>query len=259
MKKLFLILFLICSHFVFSQGNSKFYVYGLTGYKLGSVYTTFPDEYLISQNGVSNSYIRLGGGNTFTAAGGWMFHKNFGCEVSGTYTMGIEKTISDKSLTNQSLLEYSKTSKSKNFHTIGSLVAQAKVLNFHIYAKAGIVIGLLNQSNITENLKENGISGSFTYQYNGTIVRGFNGSLGILYPLNKNLSLMFEAEEVSIQGEFKNATLLSNNSIYSTPNEIKFVENTAETISTASTYYQRTYPVSYSCIGLNIGLHYSFK
>jgi hypothetical protein len=259
MKKLFLILFLNCSHFVFSQGNSKFYIYGLTGYKFGSVYTSFPNEFLLSQDGVSNSYIRLGGGNNFTAAGGWMFHKNFGCEISGTYTLGIQKTISDKNLTNQSLLEYSKTSNSKNFHTIGSLVAQAKVLNFHIYAKAGIVIGLMNQSNIKEFYRDQSTSLSAEYQYNGTIVRGFNGSLGILYPLGKNFSLMFEAEEVSIQGEFKNATLVSNNSNLVLPNEIKFVENTAGFTSTSSIDYQRTYPVSYSCIGLNLGLHYSFK
>jgi hypothetical protein len=259
MKKIIIILFIFSNHCLFSQGENKFYVYGLTGYKFGSVYTTFPNEYLLSQDGVSNSYIRLGGGNNFTAAGGWMFHKNFGCEVSGTYTLGIQKTISDKNLTNQSFLEYSKTSNSKNFHAIGSLVAQTKVLNFHLYAKAGIVIGLMNQSNIAETFKVNGISESVSYQYNGTIMRGFNGSLGILYPLSKNLSLMFEAEEVSIQGEFKNATLNSNNSSIAPPNEIVFVENTSGTISTATTNYQRAYPVSYSCIGLNIGIHYSFK
>jgi hypothetical protein len=259
MRKIIIVLFLFLSHLGFSQGESKFYAYGLTGYKFGSVYTTFPNEFLLSQDGVSNSYIRLGGGNNFTAAGGWMFHKNFGCEISGTYTLGIQKTISDKNLTNQSLLEYSKTSNSRNFHTIGSLVAQAKVLNFHIYAKAGIVIGLMNQSNIKEYYRDQSTSLSAEYQYNGTIVRGFNGSLGILYPLGKNFSLMFEAEEVSIQGEFKNATLVSNNSNLDLPNEIKFVENTAGFTSTSSIDYQRTYPVSYSCIGLNLGLHYSFK
>lgn len=241
------------------QGKQGLYIYGLTGYKFGSVYTTFPQDYLNSPNGYSNAYVRLGGGNNYTLAGGWMFHKNFGCELSTTYTQGISKKISDYTSSNIINSEYSKNVTSTNLHSAGSLIAQMNYKKFFFYAKAGVVIGFYNNSKIQEINTLNNIVASNTYNYNAPIMRGFNGSLGLLYPISKKISVLFEAEEVSIQGSFNKATLEnSNQANLSVPNTILFKEDISGLISSSNIEYKREYPVSYSCIGVNIGLHYSF-
>jgi len=236
---------------VFSQGREGFYAYLQSGYKLGSVYTTFPNENIIFNNNVSNHYIRLGGGATFTGSVGWMLHKNLGFEVSTTYTSGTNKTITDDN--------FIEKFKSKNIHSVGSIVAQFPIKNFFVYAKAGVVIGYYNKTDLYYYDPTFGSNLSYGYRLNAEIMRGYNGSLGVLLPISKSLQLMIEAEEVSIQGSFDKATLVDNNTGISIPSQVQFLENISSAVSTQDIVYARKYPVSYSCIGVNIGLHYTFK
>lgn len=258
MKKWVLLMFISIHVLGYSQGKKGFYGYINTGYKFGSVYTTFPNEYIVTGDKISNSYIRFGGGNNITGAFGWMIHDNFGMEVSSTYTLGKEKEISNGNVVNNNLDKITKTACSNNIHAVGSFVAQASVANFKLYAKAGVVIGFYNRTTITDQFQLNGTALFYAYNYEGTIMRGFNGSLGILYPLGKHLSLMVEAEEVSIQGSFKSAQLSSNNTGGELPQELIYMDDISKMTNTSSTYYLRSFPISYSCIGLNVGLHYAF-
>lgn len=251
LKKIICILMIANS--LYSQGKKGLYTYALTGYKMGSVYTSFPNEYLVNENNISNAYIRLGGGNTITGAIGSMIHQNFGMEVSGTYTYGASKLISNF---NPIFTNYKKEIQSKNFHFVGSLVMQTELFSMlKLYVKAGVVISVLNQSNIYTSFIQNNELNENEYQNQGEIMKGFNGSLGILYPIAKKTFLMIEAEEVSVQGSFKSADLLLNRTNFTLPNQVYFTENIG---GYNSAQYQKKYPVSYSCIGVNIGVLYSF-
>jgi hypothetical protein len=237
------------------QGFNKFYAYATTGYKLGSVFTTFPEDFIATSSVNQNIYGRLGGGNTFSGAFGWMFHKNFGCEISSAYHLGSPKTIATQNdLSTGEFIQRDITTHS--FHSVGSLVAQAYIAKFILYAKAGIVLGWYGSSKISDQYQFNTTSPRISYQYehNMKIARGFNGSLGILYPIGKGWSVMLEAEEVSIQSSFQSATLLKNPNALNLPEKIDYVAD----ISGKGLEFKKEIPVSYSCIGMNIGLHYGF-
>jgi hypothetical protein len=221
------------------------------GYKFGSVFTTFPEETVFKNTQVMNRYIRLGGGTNITGSVGWMIHNNLGFEISTTYTSGQRKLLEGTM--------YTEEFKSQNIHSIGSIVAQFPISGFYIYAKAGVVISYFNE---TKDYFYNQVSSSIdrSYAYNATtsIMRGYNGSFGVLLPIDKRFSVMIEAEEVSVQGNFDKRTLVENNTSLSLPQNIVFVDNIANTISTSTSQFARKYPVSYSCIGVNFGLHYKF-
>jgi hypothetical protein len=253
LKKLIYLSIIILPYFVNSQGDKGFYVYGQAGYKFGSVLTSFVEDKMIENNQISNSYQRVGGGNTITGAFGKMMHPNFGMELSGTYTIGNNKLISNY---NPNYSEFNKEIRSKNFHFVGSLVVQTNIFSkLKLYAKAGVVVSVLNQSNIYTSYMSSGTKNEYEYLNKGEIMKGLNGSLGILYPLGKKTYLMLEAEEVSVQGGFRSADLSLNRSNQNLASEVFFLDNT-KGLNTSQ--YERKYPISYSCIGLNIGILHSF-
>jgi hypothetical protein len=257
LKKIMCIL--LVTNALYSQGNKGLYTYALTGYKLGSVYTSFPNEYSVNGNNISNAYIRLGGGNNVTGALGYMIHPNLGFEVSSTYTIGQTKKISDASGSSNNLEYIFKETQSNNLHSVGSIVAQAKLFNMTVYAKAGIVINYYATTKEDNQYRfGNNVNQSYGYRYQGNLMRGFNGSLGVLVPISKRMNLMIEAEEVSIQGHFTKGELFYNNTNSHLPNQIEFMGNISGKVSSSSIQYEKIYPVSYSCIGLNIGIHHSF-
>ena len=221
----FLILFLSMSIISLGQGSNGFYVYGNTGYKFGSVFTSFPNEFISKNNNISNAYERLGGGNTLTMAGGWMFYQNLGIEISSTYTIGGSKQFSNGTINNNAISESVNTSKSTNLHTVGSIVAQFPYKNFYFYAKAGIVFGCYSRTMLTSNYVLNGLNESYQYTIDGRLMRWFNGSLGFLYKFSNQVSLMIEAEEVSVQGSFKDGYLTQNYSSLSLPTNLIYQEN----------------------------------
>ncbi len=223
-----------------AQGKQGFYTYGVLGHKFGSTYTTIPIE--------SNQYLknRLGGGNTLTGALGYMFHPNLGIEVSTTSTLGIRHQIV---LDSKSI-----GLRSKNLHTVGSFIAQAPIYKFFLYVRAGVVLGWSNQTYMTEFSQTVGT----TYKIQSGFMRGYNGSLGILIPIEKNLSFLFEAEEVSVQGDVQEAELIYSEGALNLPSQIEFVESLEGRNSTTELLYKAVFPISYSNIGFNIGLHYSF-
>lgn len=257
LKKIIYILMIANS--LYSQGKKGLYTYALTGYKMGSVYTSFPNEYSVNENNFSNAYTRLGGGNNITGALGYMIHPNLGFEASTTYTIGQTKKISNASGNSSNLDYISKETQSNNLHSVGSIIAQAKIFNMTVYAKAGIVINYYATTKEDNQYRfGNNVNQSYGYRYYGNLMRGFNGSLGVLIPISKRMNLMIEAEEVSIQGHFTKGQLLYNSTNSNLPNQIEFMKNISGKVSTSSIQYEKIYPVSYSCIGLNIGIHHSF-
>lgn len=231
-SRLLLFLILFVSNRIRAQGAEGIYGYIQNGYKLGSTWSLIssPDGIFFSE--------RLGGGYSVTIGLGWIFHENIGIEVSGSKIHGFNKQTGNFSI------------QSNGFHTAGSLILQTKINQITIYAKAGIVVGFPYSS--TYQFSKSGI-GNVSYQMTSNFMRGFNGSLGIATPISKSLNLIIEAEEISMQGVSVEAKLIYNTSSMTLPDRIQYSDNPSQQLGTAASF-----PLAYSCIGINVGVVYNF-
>ena len=215
-----------------SQGRNSWYMYSQVGQKWGSTMTYYPD--------IKNElkYERIGGGLGLNLGVGRMVHPNFGIELSTTMQLGNAfKTDFDHI-------------KTQTVHSVGSLIIQAPLGKSYIYAKAGIVVGY--DYRVTNFPSEGGY-----YNTKTSLMRGFNGSLGMIVPVSNRFSLMFEAEEISIQGQLKEGFLQAGDP--STANWVHWVEDLNKTSPDPAITTRKAFPIAFSCIGVNFGVHYSFS
>lgn len=215
-----------------AQGEHGMFAYFNTGLKFASNYSALPYD------NTHFVYERLGGGNSFTLGLGYMVHPNIGFEVNANVLTSNRSKVDN--------IEF----KSNSFHAAGSIILQAPIKKIcHVYAKAGFLYSSANNTKMT--LK----NGQYFYETNfiNTPMKGFTGSLGVSYPISNSLSLMFEVEEVSMQGLSKESDFATNDPSNTQPKKILYTEN-ADNYTTFPNF-----PISYSCIGANVGIKLHIK
>lgn len=198
---------------------------------------------------------------------GYMVNEHIGFELGVNYLIGA-KTKSTEKYTNG---DYSNNDvSSKMIQIKPTIILATSMKKFTPYAKFGITIG---SGKITANndTKNGSTTFSRTLLLNKGIGIGFNGAVGILFPINKNLSFSTELATTNMQYSPKKG-LITKSSVNGVDNLAGFSVYNKETDYVKKITYNSggSFPNSgvprqelaiampFSSIGINIGLKYSF-
>ncbi len=278
MKKTTLtITLLLFSIFNYAQQNKGFYLSFNTGYNLESnkqnnqvIYGGNPVP-LISSNQISDAKsdfsvpsFSLGKGFNAQANVGYQWNQNIGLELGINYLWGgktnFKQTSYNGNFTNTSI-------SSTMLQFKPALVLQTQLEKINLYTKIGAVVG--TGSIIIEQTEHTNFSNSTLKEtMDGGLAFGYQGSLGVSYPLNDKISLFGELNLVSLnyaptKGIFNEFTTngidqLAGMDINEKEFEyVKTINDDLENVNAPTKLIKTTY--SYSSIGMNVGIKYSLK
>ena len=208
----------------------------------------------------------LGKGFNFEGAVGYMFNKNIGAELSGSYLLGSKtktKQILNGGVRNNSL--------SANMIRINpSLVIAGGFEKINPYAKFGLIIGFGKIMYEDDYTSVGGNVVTEKMDLNGGVAFGLNAGVGVIFKLSKMMSLFGEINMVNLsysptKGELTESILDGKDRLpdmTTAEKEVDFVDS--YNINT-NTPYMHTEPrqelmekFPFGSVGLNIGLRIGF-
>ena len=243
------------------------YDHGINGYSIGNafVYQLIDAEDLTNTSSkASLSNINLGKGIPVGLTAGYLFSKYLGAALGVNYIVGGVATANTTEITG----DYTAIEVSKRMIQIRpSLVLTPGLDKVNPYIKMGPVLGMANVT-IDQNRKVGSDHYNIVLDLTGGLAVGFQSSFGVLYPLNDRLRFFGELTYTDLfyeptKGEY---TVYSKNGVSQLPTmntytkEIDFVDTiTSGPGAPSPTNPQQRYrsPLSFSSIGLHVGLHYS--
>ena len=263
MKKTILLFALSLTCISFSQ---KMYVNLKAGYDFQSGSQRLGIDYNeVSKTDTAINY-SLGKGFNVEGAFGYKIQEYFGVELGISYLNG--STFETKqTFTNGNF--NSTTVSGKMLKIIPSIVINAGYDKINPYAKMGLVIGTNGQVIEEFNQRTSATQTKNTIlKKEGGIDIGFKTSLGVLYSVNKKISLFGEANLTSLtftpkKGSFTKYYIdgidkLSTLNVNS--REIEYVESGTSGLPVNSNEPQKTLTrrLPFSSLGINLGIQYNF-
>lgn len=261
---------LLVSGGVYSQG---FYIklnagYGLKFSSQNINYFNFTnysiDTSTSNKEQVSTS---LGKGFNFDAAVGYMFNKNIGIELSGSFLLGSKtktKQVLYGAVRNNSL--------SANMVRINpSIVITGGFEKINPYAKFGLVIGFGRILYEDDYTSAGGNVVTEKMKLNGGVAIGLNAGVGVNFKLSKMISLFGEIDMVNLsysptKGALTESILDGKDRLPDMTTAEKEVEFVDSYTIDANAPYSHTEPrqelkekFPFGSVGINIGLNINFR
>jgi hypothetical protein len=230
---------------------------------------------IVTGEALSGSY---GSGANFNIAGGYMFSKHFGVDLSFQYLLGKKYTSTDNYFYTSDGLTYRETNESessaKAIFITPSLVITAPLGAHSPYGRFGLIVGKPKVTEDGSYYEDYGdeYTEEYKYEYSKGSAFGFQGTVGMSWGINNTISINTELNFISMayyagQREMVKATsdgqdILDDYSVSEKITEFKkeisyenFGEGGQDPEKPSQQLRQGT---PFSSIGVQIGLIYHF-
>lgn len=188
-------------------GANVGYGFGLPGSSLGTSTTTqlngdFTTEAI---NGSIGSGINAG------LNVGYMFNEHFGADLGLDYLIGSNVTVNETSTeTALQTIKTEATAKTSQFRISPSLIVTTGGDGLQIYGRAGLVLPVYGS---TESQFTSDVLGAQVDQRTtttGAFALGYQGAIGVAYPLGDKLSLFGELNGINLRIKNKSSEVTTN-------------------------------------------------
>ncbi len=242
-----------------------FYVRGGVGY-------SFPnagDTYAKTSNATSIELKKysLGSGFGGTLAGGYWFNENVGVEVAANILFAAKKyefTSSGATSTTNTMF-YSKAP----IYLMPSVVLKTNNESINIYSRVGLAINVKSKTVLEEHaVNTGGGTDDITTEYRYHTGIGFQGALGVMFPLGDVLSVFVEANGISMNQYLKKSEIVKADvdgasvlSAYTTADKITEYEYTLNSsTATGPNVPAKSFSIShpFSTFGASAGIIFKF-
>ncbi|MCU0445421.1 MAG: outer membrane beta-barrel protein [Microscillaceae bacterium] len=221
-----------------------------------------------ANNRVNNRYGSFGAGFNLNLAGGYMFTENIGVELGFNYLFG-SKTEKDLFIPTGGL----RTEYTRQLRVMPSIIFSTGGEGVRAYLKAGLIMPVLGKVFATDNTifpvvatPQGSTSIELEFEVSGNPSVGYQGAIGVMFPLGDKLHLFGEIQHVSLLIKNKEATLtkatfksngqdaLAALRANEFPTTVKYVDNDPD-IARGTARAER-YP--FHNLGLNVGIRMNF-
>ncbi len=186
------------------------YGFGLPGNTLGQ---STDADYVTGPQTITNFDGSIGSGFNAGLNLGYMFNENVGVDLGLDYLMGANVLMSEtRTVIPTQTVTTSQYAQTSQFRISPSVVISSGGDGLQVYGRAGLVLPVFGNTIATAENDQAGAELDYAEERKGAFALGYQGALGVSFPMGDKISLYGELNGVNLRIKSKSSKVTRNNS-----------------------------------------------